>query len=260
MQALVGSAGDIRVLFTPLANLGMSAGWNDLWGYGPTVLTRYSRFMAAAEGAGAELALPYVARSRSSPVHRMLRCQYAVLTAQGPQLTELPNPLPHALLVPHWRVLATDQGTSIIAELLKPEFDPRSEVILESNPGIVAGDAVTTGCGVTLVETPGTDELVIEAETSTSQMLLVTDGYARGWTAQALSGSSQMHYKIMPADYVLRGIPLEPGHHRILLRYELPAFAIGRVVSVVALTLWVLGATMWLCGVGRRGSKAVNAG
>ena len=40
---------------------------------------------------------------------------------------------------------------------------------------------------------------------------------------------------MLPADYVLRAIPLEAGDHSIRLEYRSPAFTIGKWVSLLSL-------------------------
>jgi uncharacterized membrane protein YfhO len=43
----------------------------------------------------------------------------------------------------------------------------------------------------------------------------------------------------MPADYILRAVPLAAGHHHLKIVYAPPAFSIGVVISVVAWACWI---------------------
>lgn len=241
MEKTMSDNEDVRTLFTPLPDLGMSAGWNDVWGYGPTVLTRYSRFIAAAEGMGAELALPYAGRSRMHPVYRMLRCHTVVLNSlAGSRVTTIADPLPHVLLVPQWRKVASDSETSLIANLLDPAFNPQRLVLIDQEQAVGNSSSSASNLASARIVSQSTDELRIEAETSTPQILLITDAYSKGWSARPLPGSSQSHYDVIPADYILRGVPLAAGHHELLLSYSPPGFRLGRIVSVLALCVLLI--------------------
>jgi len=62
----------------------------------------------------------------------------------------------------------------------------------------------------------------------------VSDAYAPGWEAQRVEGSAQREYRVMPANYVLRGIPLGvAGKHHLRLFYRAPGLAAGAVASLV---------------------------
>lgn len=64
-------------------------------------------------------------------------------------------------------------------------------------------------------------------EVAAPAILLVTDGYNKDWQASPLSGSVQTRYEVMPANYVLMGIPMAAGHHLLRLEYALPGFRLG---------------------------------
>jgi hypothetical protein len=85
---------------------------------------------------------------------------------------------------------------------------------------------------------------VIEADVVRPAVLLITDVWTPSWTARALPGSAQAEYRVQPGNYVLRAIPLVPGHHRFAVEYRPKAFMLGVWVSVFSLLLfcdlWVL--------------------
>ena len=87
-------------------------------------------------------------------------------------------------------------------------------------------------------------------------ILLITDPYSRDWRAVPLAGSSQQSYEILPADYILRAIPLAAGHHHLLVEYAPPSFRTGRAISLAAFVLWI-GAAAGLQLGGRRRPTAV---
>jgi hypothetical protein len=82
--------------------------------------------------------------------------------------------------------------------------------------------------------------LTIEVNTDKPTLLLITDLYERGWRAEPPSGSVQQSYRIMPADYILRVIPLMAGHHRLRVVYAPTEFLVGISISAVAWMLWAV--------------------
>ena len=119
-----------------------------------------------------------------------------------------------------------------------PGFDPRQTVILEAEPDPAPAAAAAPGT-VTLLDA-STDQLTIAAELSAPAILLVTDAYRVGWRATALPGSVQQAYTVMPADWVLRAVPLAAGSHRLRLEYLPALFVVGRWVSAAALVLYLV--------------------
>ena len=67
-----------------------------------------------------------------------------------------------------------------------------------------------------------------------------TDAYSRDWHATGAPGSAQPKYDILPANYVLMGIPLSAGHHTIELEYRPRLYVIGRWISTVAVVVFLL--------------------
>jgi hypothetical protein len=65
--------------------------------------------------------------------------------------------------------------------------------------------------------------------------LLITDEYAASWHAVSLPGSTQPHYDLLPANYVLRAVPLAAGHHLLRVEYRPVAFTIGKWLSLISM-------------------------
>ena len=86
----------------------------------------------------------------------------------------------------------------------------------------------------------GDDHLTIEAVLPEPSILLITDVYSHGWHASPLPGSSQKEYQIMPANYILRAIPLQKGQHRIHVEYAPHSFKIGKWITVTAALVFLV--------------------
>jgi hypothetical protein len=236
---------DPRVLSPGYAPyLAMAAGLDDIWGEDPMILGRYARLLARTQGTDPDAMLITPVLRTMSPLFGMLRLRFVVQVTPGRMSvgpTNLPE-LPRATLMNDWKVLPTDQ---VLAALMDPAFEPARTVLLESDPGLAPAPASERG--TVSVTTISTDEIEIRADAPAPAVLLVTDTYSAGWTATALAGSSQGSYRIMPANYALRAIPLTAGTHQIRLAYRPRAFAIGAWISLFSLVvLAVLAARSWL--------------
>ncbi len=53
-------------------------------------------------------------------------------------------------------------------------------------------------------------------------------------------GMSSMQYKVLPANWMLRAIPLSKGHHHFVMEYSPEEWRVGKVVSLVALPAYLL--------------------
>jgi len=231
--------GDYRVLMPiNLGNNGFLLGHGDMWGNNPTVLRRYAEFMTFTQNEDPNHATQYVGFQHLSPLYALMRLQYAVMP-DGRQMKVIQSPappLPHVLLVPEAKIF-TDRD-QIFATMSDPVFDPQQTAILETAPS-PAPQAGAKGSAKIVSSGPG--ELVIEAETDKPALLLVTDLYAHGWRVDALPGSVQQKYEIQPADYILRAVPLQAGHHELRMVYAPGAWPLGIAVSSVAWLLWLGG-------------------
>ena len=233
--------GDYRVLDFVRPNNGFLLGAGDLGGDNPAVLRRYAEFICFTQFAypdHANQALPF---KRLVPLYSMLRFRYAFIPAPGGrcQVAESTDPpLPRLLLMSNEQVIAGGRNAIFSA---MHNFDPRKSVLLESEPE-PRPESGATGTAKLVSDLP--DELVIEADTDKPTLLLITDLYSRDWHVEAFPDSSQQSYHLMPADYVLRAVPLSAGHHRLRIVYAPAAVPIGIGISVAAWTLWV-GLLVW---------------
>jgi len=216
-------------------------GTQDLWGFDPGVLKRYAEFMAFTQGENPDKATQYVQFSRIHPLFKMLRHRYFLFSEEGKQgFEEIPSVLSRLELIQDWVLLP--QRDRIFAAMNHPAFDPRQQVILETTPDPppVKGKAK----GTATVTEEGTDYLIVEANLPAPAILLITDTYSSSWRAVALPGSSQEHYDLLPANYILRAVPLGAGNHRLRIEYEPLGYRIGKWISLVSL-IFFAGLITW---------------
>jgi hypothetical protein len=179
---------------------------------------------------------------KTSSLFGLLRCKYVF---DGGKIKVLPyNALPHLLLVPKWKVL--DSKLKVLSYLKSPAFSPQKVALLESKPQFTKHiNNVPVQDSITLLKS-SSDWLDIKVMVNRKCILLITDTYAKGWEVFPYSDSSQQKYEVMPADYVIRGIPLSPGKHHFRLQYAPHAFRIGRYISLMSLIIYALTALIFL--------------
>ncbi|MDO8545101.1 MAG: hypothetical protein Q7S40_32075 [Opitutaceae bacterium] len=223
-------------------NNGYLLGAADLWGNDPGVLKRYAEFMTFTQGGDPNFATQNLQFRIVHRLYAMLRCPIAFVPSDtGAKVVNVPNPLPRALLVAGHRVIASRDA--IFAAMVDESFDPRHTVVLERAPSPVP--IASAAAGTVRVTASDTDSMTIEAEVTTPAILLITDLYSSGWRALALPGSAQQTYELMPANYILRAVPLRTGHHRLRMEYRPRMFMAGALISALAWMGWLGGVLVW---------------
>jgi len=239
---LADHPGDYRIMNVGNPNTAMIFGAQDMWGYDATVVRRYAEFIIWTQGGDPNDAISYVKFTQFDPLFAMLRQRYVFAERAGKlETAEAPTPpLAHLQLISKYRVL--EKRDAIFGALRAGGFDPAREVILESEPEPRPTTAEIKGTAE-IVNT-STDSLTIKADTDHPAILLITDAFTTSWRAVALPESSQSSYQLLPANYILRAIPLGPGHHLLRVQYASSAFAIGKWISIAA-ALAFFAALFW---------------
>lgn len=234
-QALATKPGDYRILNQNDANSAMTLGTSDLNGYDPMVSKRYAEFITFTQGRNPENPDQYLDLAKYHPLYKMLRFRYFIpeRARTAADWTEFPAPMKRLNLVYDYTLR---QGRdAVLSALASPAFDPAASVILESNPKVrPARPQASAGERLELIDS-GASHLTVKAELSSPAILLITDPYASGWRAEALPGSVQSDYQLLPADYILRAIPLKAGRHSLRIFYQPRAFVVGAWVSCLSL-------------------------
>ena len=230
-EILADREGDYRVLCEPGLNSAMVMPWDDIWGYDNYVTKRYAEFMAFAHGRDPDQASEYLQFSDPQPLDRMFRWRFAFrMDGDEMRVVEMSDPMGRLELIRQCRVI---EGRDGIFEAMAAEgFDPRRTVILETPPE-PRPEAFAKGGQARVVDS-STDHLTIEADLPAPAILLITDTYDPGWRAVALPGSVQDTYRLMPANYALRAVPLAAGKHRLRVEYSPLAFRAGVWISGVS--------------------------
>lgn len=147
--------------------------------------------------------------------------------------------LPRAFLVGRVKVASGGDALEALGE-----FNPRKEVILADDVIEAAEREEFRACRI-VEHSP--NRIVVEAELERPGYLVVTDGWFPGWTAQVDGRDADL----LRANVALRAVALSGGKHRVVMQYEPQGFALGRMLSGVA----VLGMALFGVLELRRGSR-----
>jgi len=135
---------------------------------------------------------------------------------------------------------------SAVKLLTDPSFDPDVSVVLNDPP--LAPAAVTTTSSSSLpnvarIERDAREQLVVRARAPRGGYLVLADTYYPGWHAE-IDGAPT---PIARANLSLRAVPLPPGEHRVVFRYQPSWLALGRASRFSALSALValLGGALW---------------
>jgi hypothetical protein len=136
------------------------------------------------------------------------------------------DPLPRAWLVYHTVVADDDQALDL---LNADDFDPRATAVLPPKNQQVSFPArAEPGSQARVVEAlPG--RLVLDIAASADGLLVVSQPYYPGWRATVDGEPVPIHR----VDYLLQGVAVETGAHRVELSYHLSP--LPAVVSLVVL-------------------------
>jgi len=157
--------------------------------------------------------------------------------------------LPRTWLVADQQVVKGDGRQ--LTQIASPGFDPRRVLITQTKlPGLAQGQANDASPGEARLSRYGAEKVTIAVHADRSSEVVLSDVYYPGWHA-TVDGRP---VRIDRVDYLLRGVPVGPGTHRVELSYDPASFRIGWLVSLAAL---LIVAGMIVVGVRHRRRRAL---
>ena len=143
---------------------------------------------------------------------------------------------PRLSFVHSYRVLG--DATLAWNEVASGQSDLVREVFLDRAPETrFAGETAQTLL-VARTSEDRAEKVVAEITSSTPGILVLTDLWYPGWTAQVDGKVSELRR----ADGFFRGVPLPPGNHRVVFRYKPLSVPIGAAVSGAGILTLLLAA------------------
>lgn len=246
-------------------NRSLFLGLEDIQGYNPVQIARYTAFMTTLNGgAGQEYHETTVrAGGLDSPLLDLLNVRYAIVSV-APNLVDgrdrwsvfritntwptayedetvrvLENPgwLPRAWIVHSARTMPGDQATNLLAYEANLA---RETALLETSTASLSlsqpADPATDSA-VVIANQP--DEMIVRTITDAPGVLLLSEIYDPGWNAY-VDGDE---VDVLAANGALRAVPIPAGEHDVSLRYEPESLRQGLVISAATAALV---AALWL--------------
>jgi hypothetical protein len=148
--------------------------------------------------------------------------------------------LPRAWLVAEAKAVDGEEALRRIRgdNSAQEEFAPRQTALLEVRADelpILPGGALSPESKIRLVHYEPT-RLVLETNAPTATVAVVSELFYPGWTA-TVDGVAQPIYL---TNFLLRGVAIPAGQHRLEMQYRAPAARIGAWISLCTLLLIVL--------------------
>lgn len=228
-------------------NIPLRLGLYGLTGYDPFQSMRYVEFFTSTQGLDPRLNSEAPDNLTPHPAWRTLRATVSI-NREG-MSRQLPDPLPHVLIIPQAEVIP--EAVTRISRLTDPAFDFTRKVLLETPPKFPTVSEETAGTldlsapATAQVITDTGDTLTIAVSSPRMAYLLVTDAFAQGW--EAIRTDTGAPLPVMPANQIVRAVPLPPGNYQIKMEYRPLGWLIGRWLTPVGLLLWGgWGLTLWV--------------
>jgi hypothetical protein len=146
----------------------------------------------------------------------------------------IPNPgyLPRARMVYQFQIAATDSAA--LKTVRDGGFDYRNVVILEHAPGFPSrtGDSVRNEVVITRREA---ERMELQVRTEDRGILVMSEVYYPEWKALVDGRPAEIY----PVDYVLRGMTLSAGSHRVEMYFDTSRVRRGMLISLLTLVITV---------------------
>lgn len=159
----------------------------------------------------------------------------AVPVPEGPlALLQFTPALDRATLFSRWQV--NTNGTNVLSQLMTPSFDPRASVFVDGNVPPCAANAANVPPGSVAITSYAPKDIVLNADVKTPSILMLSDHYEADWKV-LVDGHPDT---LLRCDFLLRGVQLAPGTHRVEFKFEPPTGWLYVSVAAVITTLAVL--------------------
>jgi len=171
--------------------------------------------------------LPHFDLTRWEPVYER----------DGVEIIRNMRALPRVWLVAEAEAVDGEEALRRITGESEHPFNPERTALLEVVPNELPhlpGGPISPESSARLLEEEP-NRLLVQTRSATSAVLVVSEVIYPGWVATVDGRMAQIH----TTDFILRGVAVPAGEHRVELRYTAPAARNGAFISV--LTLVVIG-------------------
>lgn len=168
----------------------------------------------------------------------------AVPVPNGPLgLIEFTGALPRARLYANWQVNTNDQA--MLKELADPAFDPWQTVLVTGElPAPRPASATNQAAGSVEFKSYAPKLVELEADAMSTCVLLLNDKFDPNWEVRVDGRPAAL----LRCNFLMRGVYLEPGKHRIQFRFEPPATSLYVSLAAIAVALGLCAWVAWPVG------------
>jgi len=165
-------------------------------------------------------------------------------------LIEFTQALPRAKLYSNWQVITNDQA--VLEQLAATSFDPEQSVFVAGGlPAAPPAAATNDNAGTVKFTSYAPKDIVLRSDGPAPSVLLLNDRFDPNWKVR-VDGKPET---LLRCNYIMRGVYLPPGAHRVEFRFEPP-------VGPLCLSLAAIGVGVVLLGLvlvaGRRNDLQVS--
>lgn len=153
------------------------------------------------------------------------------------QIYENQRAMSRAWLVPRAETVSSEEALRRIRGQSEQDFDPKSLALLEAPPDKLANLSASSRPlnGEANIIRYEPNRLVIGTKSDYQSVLVASEINYPGWEATVDGKQTEIY----TADYLLRGIVLPAGEHRVEMRYTAPAARSGGIISALSLLMIV---------------------
>ncbi len=140
------------------------------------------------------------------------------------------NVLPRAFIPARYEIAA--DAKTVLEKLTAQNFDPRATVLLEQAPRIPepSASAGQTARGHVEIASYASEQVELDVTLETPGVVVLSDTFYPGWRVEVDGAPAE----ILRADYILRGVALGAGSHRVRFYYAPDAVRWGAWISGVS--------------------------
>jgi hypothetical protein len=131
------------------------------------------------------------------------------------------------------RAIFDPDPLNTLRRLSSETFEPLRDVVVDMPTPSAARTSFQGDATINLYQN---NKVQIDARLNESGILVLADAFYPGWRV-FVDGNER---NILRANYLFRGVALEPGHHRVEFDYDPVSFKIGWVISLLTATLLVV--------------------
>lgn len=224
-------------------NIGISSEIETLGGYGNMEIKRYSEFINLSQGDPIDVPNLALEIKNVNKLTNLLNAKYVVL----PSISKPVNPAlrkvfdngrisiyhnidaaPRAFIVHETKVIKERNG--IFRELISPGFNPITSAITEEElDRVLSSPSAKSPVPRFILYSP--NRIAIDADLAAPGLLVLGDIWYPGWKA-FVDGKDAKIYK---TNYVMRGVAMPEGRHRVEFLYDPLSFKIGASISLMSL-------------------------